>query len=63
MGQPKLQDSAQALEIGMFNDIEDQCVGDGDQPVNRIVDDLQLVRGVQNRLFLLKIHKTAGGMQ
>ena len=43
--QSQLSDSPQALEQGVFHKIENDPEGDLDEPVNRIVNDFQLVSG------------------
>lgn len=49
--QPKLLNVAQALKIGVLNDVINQLVSDGDEAINRIVDDFLFVH-FQNSLLM-----------
>ena len=39
----QLLDPPQSLKIGMLDHVEHQVIGDGDEPVNRVVDVLSFV--------------------
>jgi len=58
MGEAELQDPSQPLEIRVLDHIEDQRIGDRNETVYRVVDDLLLVGGMQNGVFLLNIPKS-----
>lgn len=47
VGQAQLSDSAQALKIRMLNQVKYQLVGNRDESVNRIVENLVFVEGRQ----------------
>jgi hypothetical protein len=49
--QPKLLNVAQALKIGVLDDIIDQLASNGDEAINRIVDDFLFVH-FQNSLLM-----------
>src|ERR1035437_655308 len=44
MCQPQLEDPSQPLKPGMLNDVKNKWVGDGDQPVNRVVYNFPFVK-------------------
>ena len=47
IGKPKLGDPAKTLEVGMFNEIEDQLMRDTDKTVNGVIENLVFVDGGQ----------------
>jgi predicted nucleic acid-binding Zn ribbon protein len=49
MGQSELDDPAQSLKPGMFNDIENKVAGYRDQSVNGIIDNFSFVGQVVHR--------------
>jgi len=55
----KLEYPPQPLKEGMLYYIEDKCIRNGNETINRVIDDLLLIGCVQNRLNLLKKYKTA----
>jgi len=59
VSEPELLYPAKPLKIGMLDHIEDQGIRNGDESIHRIVDDLLLIRPVQNLLNLLKKYKSA----
>jgi len=58
VSEPELLYPAKPLKIGMLDHIEDQRIGDRDETVHRVVDDLLLVGVMQNGVFLLNIPKS-----
>ena len=47
VGESGLFDPPQALEQGMLNQVEDQGRSDGDEPIDRIVDELHFVHSAK----------------
>jgi len=47
MRQPKLLDPTQSLKVGMLNQIENQFIRNGDEPIHWVID----------QLFLIPYHK------
>lgn len=43
IGQSELRDSAQPLKIRMLNEVENQVKGNGDEAVNRVVENLMFI--------------------
>lgn len=57
VGKPKLVDSAQPLKIRMLNQVENQLKGNGDETVNRVVENFVFVDERQNSRFAAKLGK------
>ena len=57
MRQSQLHDSSQPLKPWMFNEIKNEIVRDGDQPINRIADYLTLISPVRLHRFMFKYVK------
>jgi len=51
IGQPELRDSAQPLKIRMLNEVENQVKGNGDEAVNRVVENLMFIERWQWKRF------------
>jgi len=63
IGKPELLDPPQPLEPWMFDHIKNEGVGNGDESVYRIIDDLLFIGCRQNRVNLLKKYKTGSTAQ
>ena len=56
IGQAELLDPPEPLEPGMFDQVEDGIVGDGDEPVNGVIDVFAFVSsGLSQRGGLLVV--------